>query len=89
MKLACITGTVTATVKDAQMVGATLLVCDITDGAGRVLSSAQVATDTVGAGVGDIVLITTGSAARMAAGSAGSPVDATIIAVVDKITLAN
>ncbi len=88
MKLARVTGTVTATAKDAQMVGATLLVCDITDGAGKVVSAGEVAADTVGAGVGDTVLITTGSAARMAAGSAVSPVDATIIAVVDQVTLA-
>lgn len=89
MKLARVTGTVTATAKDAQLVGSTLLLCDITDGAGKVTSPAQVATDTVGAGVGDRVLITTGSAARMAAGTAGSPVDATIIAVVDQVTLAH
>lgn len=88
MKLARVTGTVTATAKDVQLVGATLLLCDITDGAGKVLSAAEVATDTVGAGVGDTVLITTGSAARMAAGSAGAPVDATIVAVLDTITVA-
>ena len=68
--------------------GATLLVCDITNGAGKSTTAPIVAVDTVGAGVGDEVLITTGSAARMAAGSAGSPVDATIIAVVDQVTLA-
>lgn len=88
MLLARVTGTVTATAKDAQMVGATLLVCEITDGAGKAMPAVLVAVDTVGAGVGDSVLITTGSAARMAAGSAGSPVDATIIAVVDQVTLA-
>lgn len=88
MLLARVSGTVTATAKDAQLVGATLLVCDITDGAGKASPAAVVAVDTVGAGVGDSVLITTGSAARMAAGSAGAPVDATIIAVVDQVTLA-
>ena len=88
MKLARVIGTVTATAKDVQLLGATLLLCDITDGSDNVVSAAQVATDTVGAGVGDTVLITTGSAARMAAGSAGMPVDATIVAVVDKVTLA-
>ena len=88
MKLARVTGTVTATTKDANMVGATLLVCDITDGGGKVTAPAQVAIDTVGAGVGDSVLLTTGSAARMAAGASGAPVDAAIIAVVDHVTLA-
>jgi microcompartment protein CcmK/EutM len=88
MLLARVTGTVTATAKDAQMVGSTLLVCDIANGAGKSTTASVVAVDTVGAGVGDDVLITTGSAARMAAGSAGSPVDATIIAVVDTVTVA-
>ena len=88
MKLARVTGTVTATAKDAQLIGATLLVCDIIDGAGKLLSPAEVAADTVGAGVGDTVLMTTGSAARMAAGTSGAPVNAAIIAVVDQVTLA-
>ncbi|MDB9856861.1 EutN/CcmL family microcompartment protein [Amylibacter sp.] len=88
MKLARVTGTVTATAKDAQLVGATLLVCDIIDGAGKVVIPAEVAADTVGAGVGDTVLMTTGSAARMAAGTSGAPINAAIIAVVDQVTLA-
>lgn len=88
MKLARVVGTVTATAKDAQLVGCTLLLCDVIDGGGKVTKYGLVANDTVGAGVGDSVLVTTGSAARMAAGSAGAPLDATIVAVVDQVTLA-
>ena len=86
MKLARVIGTATATAKDASLVGATLLVCDVTDGAGKVVEPGLVAADTVGAGTGDTVLIATGSAARMASGSAG-PLDATIVAVVDHVTI--
>ncbi len=57
MKLAQVTGTVTATAKDAQLVGAKMLICDLTDGHGNISEKACVALDTVGAGVGDQVLV--------------------------------
>ena len=38
----------------------------------------------VSAGIGEEVLVTVGSSARMAAGAANSPVDAMIVGVVDK-----
>ncbi len=89
MRLARITGTVTATAKDAQLVGKPLLLADIVDGAGKVITQAQVAADTVGAGVGDTVLLAQGSAARMPAGGANAPIDLSIIAIVEHVTLAN
>ncbi len=88
MKLGLVTGTVTATTKDAQLVGGKLLLTDIIDGAGKVLVPATVAIDTVGAGVGDKVLVTEGSAARLASDASALPIDASIIAVIDEITIA-
>jgi ethanolamine utilization protein EutN len=88
MRLARVTGTVTATAKDAQLLGSTLLLTDVIDGRDKVLDSAVVAIDTVGAGVGDKVLLVLGSAARMSANTASVPVDATIIAVVDAVSMA-
>ena len=44
-----------------------------------------VAIDLVGAGEGEIVLVTTGSSARAAPGSEGAPTDAAIVAVVDTV----
>lgn len=87
MKLARVTGTVTATIKDASLSGKPLLIVDVVDGKGKVLEPALVAADTVGAGVGDRVLIATGSAARLPAGLAVAPVDATVIAIVEHVTL--
>lgn len=87
MKIGRVTGTVTATTKDAQLTGHPLLLTDIVDGAGKVLEPAVVATDTCGAGVGDTVLIVAGSGARLPAGVAGVPVDASIVAIVEHITL--
>ncbi len=87
MKLAKIIGTVTATAKDAQLSGHKLLICDIIDGAGKVVEPCVVAADTVGAGVGETVLLTFGSAARLPANTAGVPVDAVIMAIVDTINI--
>lgn len=88
MKLAKVTGTVTATAKDAQLTGHKLLVCDIIDSKGKVLESTLVAVDTVGAGPGDTVLLVFGSAARMPAATTSIPVDAVISAIVDHINIA-
>lgn len=76
MKMARVTGSVSATVKDAALTGLKLLVCEA---GGEEL----VAADTVGAGVGDTVLIATGSAARMPGATQGAPLDAAVVAIVD------
>ena len=87
MQLGRVTGTVTATAKAEPLTGLKLLVVDLVDGAGKVISPACVAPDTVGAGVGDTVLLTQGSAARMAAGLSSAPVDMAIVAVVDAVSI--
>lgn len=43
-----------------------------------------VAVDGVGAGMGEDVIITTGSSARMALGKPESPVDAAIVGILDE-----
>ncbi len=85
MRIGRVTGTVTATAKDARLVGLTLLVADVIDGAGDVLEPALVAADTCGAGVGDTVLIASGSAARLPRDMSGVPTDAAVVAVVDRV----
>lgn len=86
MQLAKVTGTVTATAKDARLVGQKLLLADLVDAHGTVIVPGQVAVDTVGAGVGDTVIITSGSAARMPAGLTTLPIDLCIIAIADQIS---
>jgi microcompartment protein CcmK/EutM len=54
-----------------------------------VASDYYVAIDTVGAGVGEIVLLTFGSAARLFAGPLDAPVDAAIIAILDNVRIGN
>lgn len=43
----------------------------------------RVCADLIGAGVGERVIVTTGSAARRAVGSEQAPVDAAVVAIVD------
>ena len=87
MRIAMVTGVVTATVKDVQLVGHKLLVVDITDAQGTVLEPSVVVTDVCGAGVGEQVLVASGSAARLPAGSSGIATDATAVAIIDEISL--
>jgi microcompartment protein CcmK/EutM len=44
-----------------------------------------VAVDTVDAGVGETVLIVSGSSARMASGMKDCPIDAAIVGIVDAV----
>jgi ethanolamine utilization protein EutN len=88
MRIAQVSGTVTATVKDLQLSARKLLIVDFLDTNGAIREASVVVTDVCGAGVGERVLVTTGSAARMAAGLSGIATDATAIAVIDEITLA-
>lgn len=87
MRIARVRGHVTATAKDSSLTGGALLVVDIEDGAGVVLDRSVVAADTLGAGPGDMVLIVTGSAARLPAAVGGIAVDASIIAILDDIKI--
>ena len=85
MILAKVVGTVVATQKDERLVSSKLLLARPIDPTGKETGSYLVAVDTVDAGVGDTVLIVSGSSARMAAGLKDCPVDAAIVGVVDAI----
>jgi len=55
------------------------------DPRGKPEGSYLVAVDTVDAGVGETVLIVSGSSARMASGMKDCPVDAAVVGIVDTI----
>ena len=87
MILARIVGTVVATRKDERLVSNKLLVARPMDPRGKAEGSYLVAVDTVDAGVGETVLIVSGSSARMASGMKDCPVDASIVGIVDAIEI--
>lgn len=85
MILARIVGTVVATQKDQRLVSSKLLVAQPIDAEGNDQGNHLVAVDTVDAGFGEVVLIVSGSSARMAADLRDMPVDAAIVGIVDEI----
>ncbi len=87
MRLAKVRGTVVSTVKDESLTGVKLLLVQLIDEAGDVQDDYEVAIDLVGSGVGEWVLVSRGSAARQHRSYDGRPVDASIIAIVDTVSL--
>jgi microcompartment protein CcmK/EutM len=87
MILAKIVGTVVATRKDPRLVSSKLLVARPIDPRGKAEGSCLVAVDTVDAGVGETVLIVSGSSARMASGMKDCPVDAVVVGIVDQVEM--
>jgi len=85
MLLAKVVGTVVATRKDPRLVSNKLMVVRGVDPRGKADGNYLVAVDTVDAGVGETVLVVSGSSARMAAGMKDCPVDAAIVGIIDAI----
>ena len=93
MILAKVEGAVVATKKNTKMTGHKFLlvrplVIDATNAPGfKPGTSTIVATDSLGAGEGEVVLIVQGSSARLAATDKDSPVDAVVIGIVDTVDI--
>ena len=85
MLLARIVGTVVATRKDPRLVSNKLMLARPVDPKGKLEGNYLVAIDTVDAGVGETVLIVSGSSARLASGMKDTPVDAAIVGIIDTI----
>lgn len=91
MFLAKVEGTVVSTKKDAAMGGRKLLllrpqlVDDKDPTKFRPGANTIVSVDSVGAGLGEMVLFCQGSSARLASGLKDTPVDAVVIGIVDAV----
>lgn len=75
-------GTIVSTRKVESLVGSKFLEVQLFS-AGKETSEHIIAIDTVGAGIGEMVLITTGSGARLALDHTGTPTDAVIVGIID------
>jgi len=80
-------GTVWATRKDENLTGMKFLIVRHIDLEYRLKDQYVVAVDSVGAGVGEVVLVASGSSARQTEVTKNKPVDAVIMAIVDKLDL--
>ena len=91
MFLARVEGSVVATKKDPSMAGRKLLlvrpqlVDDKDPTKFRPGANTIVAVDSVGAGIGELVMFCQGSSARLAPNLKDAPVDAVIIGIVDTV----
>ncbi|NLN81653.1 MAG: EutN/CcmL family microcompartment protein [Clostridiales bacterium] len=75
-----VVGSVVATRKNENLLGNKFMIIEPLDDMGN---GRLVAIDNVGAGIGEMVLVALGSAARIGCKMESSPVDAAIVGIVD------
>ena len=78
-----VVGSVVSTRKNENLIGNKFLIVEPQQGMAK--DGKIVAIDNVGAGIGEVVLVATGSAARIGCGLENSPVDAAIVGIVDEL----
>ncbi|MBQ9085514.1 MAG: EutN/CcmL family microcompartment protein [Clostridia bacterium] len=77
-----IKGHIVSTKKQAALVGSKFMEVQLLKN-GQPTDEYIIAIDSVGAGIGEVVLITTGSSARLALNNTSAPADAVIVGIVD------
>ena len=83
MMLAKVKGSIVSTVKNEKLVGYKFMIVETIEN-GKATGNHVIAVDGVGAGIGEEVLLATGSAARLGLDRTDAPVDVTIVGIVDK-----
>ena len=79
-----VTGSIVSTRKQDNLIGNKFMVIEpISSMNGD--RNKLVAIDNIGAGIGEYVLVATGSAARIGCGMQDSPIDAAIVGIIDDI----
>ena len=77
-----IIGNIVSTRKQDSLVGSKFMEVRLVKN-GKLTDEYIIAIDSVGAGIGETVLITTGSSARLALHNTSAPADAVIVGIVD------
>jgi microcompartment protein CcmK/EutM len=85
MRIARVVGSAVSTVKEQSLVGHKLLLVREADEGGEMTGPVLVAVDVVGAGTGELVMVTEGSAARQSSTTSDQPVDAVIMGILDSL----
>lgn len=85
MKICIVEGHVWATKKEPQLEGLKFMIVRDLQTNGSAEKACYVAIDMVGAGVGEKVLVVSGSTARRAVGADDRPVDSAIVGIIDSI----
>lgn len=79
-----IVGSVVSTRKNEKLIGSKFMIVEPCAGTGS--AKRIVAVDNVGAGIGELVLVATGSAARIGCDQESAPIDAAIVGIIDNGT---
>ncbi|HEY4838833.1 MAG TPA: EutN/CcmL family microcompartment protein [Candidatus Acidoferrales bacterium] len=87
MQLGRVIGTVVCTMKDARLIGRTMLVVQPIDKHGAEKGHSVIALDSVGAGVGETIYWCRGKEASFPFLPDEVPTEATIVGIVDEINL--
>ncbi len=81
MYIGKVVGSVVSTRKNEKLIGSKFMIVELAEGMGE--TQKLVAVDNVGAGIGETVLVATGSAARIGCDQESAPIDAAIVGIVD------
>lgn len=85
MKIAKVTGSVVSTKKEEGLVGSKLMIVRFESSDGVPYGNEEVAVDYVGAGIGEIVLVASGSATRTTETTKLKPIDLAIVGIIDNL----
>ncbi|HMX62671.1 MAG TPA: EutN/CcmL family microcompartment protein [Candidatus Sumerlaeota bacterium] len=85
MNFGRVVGTIVSTSKDPNLEGLKLLVVQHVNMDMKDTNTFTVAADGVGAGIGEYVLVVTGSSARLGTNLKNRPIDAGVLAIVDAV----
>lgn len=85
MQIGTVIGNVWATRKEENLTGLKFLFVQSEDPTGQFIDAPFIALDRIGSGIGDRVMVTKGSAARLVITDKNVPIDAVIIGIVDSI----
>ncbi len=85
MRIAKVMGTAVASAKHAALSSTKLLIVCPTNIDGNISGDPFLAVDLVGSGQGEVVIVSQGSSARLAADFKNSPVDAAIVGILDSL----
>ena len=85
MLIGKVVGSVVSTRKNENLVGNKFMIVETIEGYGE-KKQRIVAVDNVGAGLGEAVLVATGSAARIGIEQNTAPIDAAIVGIIDDLS---
>jgi len=85
MIIGIVKGTVVSTQKDERLVGSKLLIINQVDADKNVIGKDAVAVDLLGAGIGEYVLVCSGSSAKSLLHNPDVPIDMAIVGIIDSM----